>query len=703
VISLTTTPIMCALLLRQQPHGKAGKRPGFTDRLQGFYGRTLGWALDHSLIVALTLIATIGLTIYLYIVIPKGFFPEEDTGRLTGSIQADQTISFQSMSRKLSQIMDIVGHDPAVQTVVGFTGTGSGGGGSAQTNTGSVFVTLKDKSKRDALEPVMSRLRKSLANVVGSRLFLQPVQDIRIGGRQSNATYQYTLQADTPEEVYGWAPKLLAELQKEPVLTDLNSDQQQGGLETDVTIDRKTASRLNLTMSQIDNLLYDAFGQRQVATLYESLNQYHVVMEAAPKYWADPDSLNLIWLSTSGGAATGTETTALSPGTVTAAATSAASSGGGAGSAVTTACGTAASGISTAAANPTGTTSAAVSSTDSAGTVTGTLVSVELPTAVFASVAAAGRSSGSSTSCSASGTSGASSGSGGDTTSSSSSTANAAAGSSAENAAQNAISSTGHGSASSGSAVSTASDTMVPLSAIARFASGNTPLGVNHQSQFVATTLSFNLAAGKSLSDAVAAIDAAKQRIGMPSTVNGIFAGTAEAYQQSLSTEPLLVGAALIAVYIVLGILYESFIHPLTILSSLPSAGLGALLAMLLFRMEFTIISLIGVILLIGIVKKNAILMIDFAIHTQREKNIPARDAIHQACLLRMRPILMTTMAAIFGAVPLAVSFGVGAELRQPLGISIVGGLLVSQILTLYTVPVIYLYLDRLRGALSAA
>jgi multidrug efflux pump len=624
MISLTTTPMMCALLLRPKAKQDGPEKPGFTDRLRDFYGRTLGWALDHSPLVGLGLLATIGLTVFLYIIVPKGFFPQEDTGRLTGAIQADQSISFQAMSKKLAQTIDIVQHDPAVETVAGFTGSGSGGGG-GQTNTGSVYVSLKDISKRDSLDVVMSRLRKSLSVVTGSRLYLQPVQDIRVGGRQSNATYQYTLQGDTTQEVYSWAPKLLAELQNQPILTDVNSDQQQAGIETNVTIDRKTAARLNLTMSQIDNILYDAFGQRQVATLYEELNQYHVIMEAAPKYWQDPATLDMIYISTSGAAATGTQTTSLSPGTVTGAAATA------------------------------------------------------------------------STQISASGTLDTSSASTGSSASAASSSGNAEANSSAVNASQNAISSTGHGSGSAGSAVSTQADTMVPLSAIATFSAGDTPLGVNHQSQFVAATISFNLAAGKSLSDAIATIDAAKRKIGMPNTVRGIFAGTAQAFEQSLNSEPLLVGAALVAVYIVLGILYESYIHPLTILSTLPSAGLGALLALLMFHLEFTIIALIGVILLIGIVKKNAILMIDFAIHAQREQGIPAKDAIYQACMLRMRPILMTTMAALFGAIPLAVSFGVGSELRRPLGISIVGGLLVSQILTLYTTPVIYLYLDKVR------
>jgi multidrug efflux pump len=733
VISLTTTPMMCALLLRPTPKADASapEKKTWSDRLRDFYGRTLGWALEHSLIVAMMLVATVGLTVFLYIVIPKGFFPQEDTGRLTGAIQADQSISFQAMSKKLAQTMSIVDHDPAVENVVGFTGSGSGGGGNAQTNTGSVYISLKDESKRDGLNAVLGRLRKKLAVVTGSRLYLQPVQDIRVGGRQSNATYQYTLQGDTTAEVYGWAPKLLAELQKEPILTDVNSDQQQGGLETDITIDRKTAARLGLNMSQIDNLLYDAFGQRQVATLYEAQNQYHVVMEAAPRYWQDPSTLSMIYISTSGGSASGTQTTALSPGTISA---SAATTGGGGaagpGAVSLNACGAGSASTTGIGASTyqTASTSALASLSSNSPTATTAVltnashtisINPALPTATLASqtVGNAGAScvdlnSGGLNAGGGSASSGTSTGSSPSTStpsarptanagSTSSGSGNAEAGSSAVNASENSLASTGHGSASSGSAVSTGSETMVPLSAIAKVAAGNTPLAVNHQSQYVSATISFNLAAGKSLSDAVSAITAAKQRIGMPDAVKGIFAGTAQAFQQSLDTEPMLVGAALIAVYIVLGILYESYIHPITILSTLPSAGLGALLALLLFHLEFTIISLIGVILLIGIVKKNAILMIDFAIHAQREQNITARDAIHQAALLRMRPILMTTLAAMFGAVPLAIAFGVGSELRQPLGISIVGGLAVSQILTLYTTPVIYLYLDRLRAWLS--
>ena len=693
VISLTTTPMMCALLLKPKPKSAEPKRPAFTDRLQAFYGRTLGWALDHSLVVALILLVTIGFTVFLYIDIPKGFFPEEDTGRLTGSIQADQSVSFQLMSQKLSQTMAIVQRDPAVDTVVGYTGSGSGGGG-GQTNTASIYVSLKDVSKRDALSVVMARLHKAVSNIAGSQLYLQAVQDIRVGGRQSNATYQYTLQSDTTADIYAWAPKLLAQMQSDATFTDVNSDQQQGGLETTVTIDRGTAMRLGLTPVQIDNLLYDAFGQRQVATLYQAQNQYHVIMEAAPQYWQDPEMLKLIFLSTAGGTAPGTATTNFPPGSVTVASAAAGGGFGGAPS-LSGGCASMPGMIARTAPAPSIPLPAlsAVTSSGGSGAGTGPQTSpqlVPLPTAVMAAAQAASAQ----TAAPCLPIAGAGGGGGGGASSSS---GNAEAGSAAVNAAQNALSGTGKSTASAGSAVSAQAETMVPLSAVAKFGTGTTPLGVNHQSQFVAATISFNLASDKSLSDAVDAIAKARQAINLPETVRGVFAGTAQAFEQSLASEPLLVGAALFAVYIVLGVLYESYIHPITILSTLPSAGLGALLALIAFGLDFTIISLIGVILLIGIVKKNAILMIDFALHAQRERGMAAREAIYQACLLRMRPILMTTMAALFGAVPLAISFGVGSELRSPLGISIVGGLLVSQVLTLYTTPVIYLYLDRLR------
>ncbi len=594
LISLTTTPMMCALFLR--PRKQRTGRTAF-DRVVSGYGRTLGWALRHGVLVMLILATTLGLNVVLYIVIPKGFFPEQDTGRLIGSITADQSISFQAMQTKLAELMSIVQHDKAVENVVGFSG--GGGGGRSQTNTAQVFVSLKPLAQRpDMADQVIARLHRSLSHVSGATLFLVAAQDIRVGGRQSNAAYQYTLQGDSTAEVYAWAPKLTAALQHSPVLTDVNSDQQQKGLETDILIDRDSAARLGITPIQIDNTLYDAFGQRQVSTIYSALNQYHVVMEVAPRYWQSPETLRDLYVSTSGATASGTQTSNL-----------------------------------------------------------------------IASVAT------------------------GSSTTSAASTASAAV----RNAATNALANVGKGSGSAGAAVSTSKETMIPLAAFSKYGPGNTPLAVNHQGLFVATTISFNLALGKSLSDATAAIADATRQVGLPADIHGSFAGTAQVYQQSLGSEPLLILAALLAVYIVLGILYESFLHPITIISTLPSAGVGAVLALMAFNTEFSIIALIGVILLIGIVKKNAIMMIDFALDAERSRGIPPREAILEACLLRFRPIMMTTVAAMLGAVPLALSFGDGGEIRRPLGIAIVGGLFFSQALTLYTTPVLYLYLARYR------
>jgi multidrug efflux pump len=594
--------MMCALLLKRVDHAQPMRRTLF-DRAQTLYGRTLAWSLRHSALVMVVLLAAVVLNVVLYVVVPKGFFPQQDTGRLIGRLQADQSISFQAMQGKLADLSRIVQQDPAVQSVVGFTGSG-GGGGAAQTNTGSVFVALKPLADRDGIDTVMSRLRRKLAVVPGAQLFLVPIQDIRVGGRSSNAAYQYTLQADTTADLYEWSPKLVTALQHSPVLRDVNSDQQQKGLETDLVIDRATASRLGVSASQIDNTLYDAFGQRQVSTIYSAQNQYHVIMEVAPRYLQSPDTLKDIYVSTTGGSASGTETTNAVVGTT-------------------------------------------AGSAKSATTTTATTI----------------------------------------------------AASSARNASTNALANVGKGSASSGAAVSTSKETMIPLAAFTTYGPGNTALAVNHQSSFVASTISFNLAPGKSLSDAAAAVDQAMRQIDMPASIHGSFQGTAATFQASMQTIPLLLLAALGAIYIVLGVLYESYIHPVTILSTLPSAGIGAILFLMLFNIEFSLIAAIGVILLIGIVKKNAILMIDFALDAERTLGMEPREAIFEACLMRFRPIMMTTSAAMLGALPLALSFGDGGELRRPLGISIVGGLMVSQVLTLYTTPVVYLYLDRFRVA----
>ena len=597
-ISLATTPMMCAMLLRNEAglrHGRlyrASER--VFDAMLNFYRRTLDVAFRHPLAIMLTFAVVLGLNVYLYIIIPKGFFPQQDTGRMIGIIQADQSISFQLMQQKLTQFVTILKNDPAVETAVGFTGGG-------QTNSGFMFVSLKPLGERKlSVDQVIGRLRRAMAVVPGATLFLQAVQDIRVGGRASNAQYQFTLQGSTFEELNEWTPKILAAMQADPNLADVNSDQQNKGLESDLVIDRDAAAQLGISVSQIDNTLYDAFGQRQVSTIYVARNQYHVIMEVAPRYWQNPQMLRDVYVGTSGGSVGGSQATNAVAGTVVA----------------------------------TGTSSAA-------------------------------------------------------------SSANAQA---ARNLATNSIGATGKGVASTGSAVSTSQETMIPLAAVAHFTQGATPLAVNHQGLLVANTISFNLPPNISLSTAVTTIEAAMNRIGVPATIRGTFQGTAKAFQDSLNNQPFLILAALVTIYIVLGVLYESYVHPLTILSTLPSAGVGALLALIAFHTDFSIMALIGVILLIGIVKKNAIMMIDFALEAERRNGLNARDAIREACLLRFRPIMMTTMAAMLGALPLAIGFGEGGELRRPLGIAIVGGLMLSQVLTLYSTPVIYLYMDRFQS-----
>jgi len=602
LVSLTTTPMMCAYLIRHRPEHEHGRLYRASERvfdaMLNFYDDTLKQALRHRFLVMLVLAATVALNAYLFFIIPKGFFPEQDTGRMIGGIQADQSISFQLMKEKLTAFINIIRADPAVDSVVGFTGGG-------QTNSGFVFVALKPLTQRkQSVFQIIARLRGKMAHIAGARLFLQAVQDIRAGGRSSSAEYQYTLQGDDSAEVYEWAPKITAALEKLPELTDVNSDQQQKGLETDLVIDRPTAARLGLSASLIDNTLYDAFGQRQVSVIYAARNQYHVIMEVSPEYWQSPDILKRIYISTSGGSVNGTRSTQAVAGTV----------------------------------------SGAPAKANSAASTAATI-----------------------------------------------------AGDAQRNAANNALANTGRGATSTGAAVSTSAETMVPLSAVAHYTTGSTPLAVNHQSLFVSSTISFNLKPGYSLGEASAKIEQTMQQLHVPATIHGEFAGTAQVFQQSLNNEPVLIAAALLAVYIVLGVLYESYIHPITILSTLPSAGVGAVLALMVFHTEFSIIALIGVILLIGIVKKNAIMMIDFAIATQRSEQVSAEEAIYRAAVVRFRPIMMTTLAAMLGAVPLALGSGEGSELRGPLGISIVGGLLVSQALTLYTTPVVYLYLDRAR------
>jgi multidrug efflux pump len=573
VISLTTTPMMCAWLLRPQSH----KRPGLISRWldNGFkrvlrsYEVSLDWALHMRWLIMLILVAVIGMNVYLFVKIPKGFFPQQDTGQINGGLRADQSISFQAMQSKLKELADIVRADPAVDTVVAFTGGGRAGGG-------FMFINLKPLAKRPLAasgqavggQAVIARLRPQLARVTGISLFLGTVQDLRGGGRSSNSTYQYTLKSDNIADLRKWANRLADQMKQQDMLTDIDTDQQENGVETMVTVDKDTASRLGITSRDVDNALYNGFGQRQVATIYGDINQYKVIMEVAPRFRQSPEALKDIYVPARG------------------------------------------AGV---------------------GTTVSSLVNPALR------------------------------------------------------------------DPSTGQALSNNGSTMVPLSAIAKFSESAKATSVNHQDGELATTVSYNLAEGATLQQAQAAVKQAEAEIGLPNNVRGSFQGTARSAQESQGQQPLLILAALVVIYIVLGILYESLVHPITVLSTLPSAGVGAVLALMIYKLDFSIIALIGVFLLIGIVKKNAILIIDFAIDAERSRGLTALEAVREACLLRFRPILMTTLAAILGALPLAVGFGEGAELRRPLGIAIIGGLIASQLLTLLTTPVVYVLLDKLR------
>ncbi len=680
LVSLTTIPMMAARLIDEHPGedkhalrrslwrktwGAVGD--GFEwgfNRVHGAYAVSLAWALDHSLVVVLSLIATIVLNFYLYGVVPKGLFPQQDTGALTGGIQVDQASSFSLTAAKVRHLEQIVMSDPGVQTVTSFV----------QASGGGMWVTLKPRKQRPGVsaDDVIHRLSPRTMGVSGAQLFLQSNQDIPTGGRGGNAQYQYTLQSDSSELLKTWSDKLMRALQTYPDLTEVNTDQQYHALESYITIDRDTASRLGVTSAQIDTTLNDAFGQAPASIIYKPLNQYRVVMEVAQRYQQDPEALKDIYVTPPpSGAAASTST---SPAT---------SASGGGGAAVQ-----ASSSIS----QPTPIVGAVsgVSSSPGGGQASSSVdvatVSGSGATSVSASVAGSpltfSPTAPSSTSASAS---------------SSPTSTGTAVSTTLAGAGIPRTSTGGAVTTATGVAISTAAETMTPLSAIAHWALGNTPLAVNHQGGAAAATLSFNLAPGRSLSDAQRDMQEAIEKIGMPNTVVSGFQGTGKIFQQSLSSEPILILAALLSVYIVLGVLYESFVHPLTVLSTLPSAGVGAVLALLICHIDFSIIAMIGIILLIGIVKKNAIMIIDFALVAEREQGLSSRDAIYQACMLRFRPILMTTCAAIMGAAPLAMGLGEGGEIRRPLGVTIIGGLIASQLLTLLTTPVVYLYLDRLR------
>ncbi|MDE3202294.1 MAG: efflux RND transporter permease subunit [Acidobacteriota bacterium] len=633
LISLTTTPMLCARFLK--PHG--GIRHGRIYRMSegaflwllGEYAIILRWVLRRKGLITAVILGTIALNVYLFIIVPKGFFPQQDTGRIGGTIRGSQDISFDAMRTKTHTLATMVLDDPAVESVTAFVGGGGPGGGGF--NTGRMFIGLKPYNERKGVtaDMVVNRLRGKLTSVPGATLFLQAEQEFRIGGRGSSAQYQFTLSDSNLQELDYWAPRLLARMRTMPELRDASSDQQNQGLALNLVIDRQTAARLGVTMTAIDQTLYDAFGQRQVSTMYTGLNQYFVVMEVAPEYQMTPESLDNIYVKTTGltGAPTSLSNTSFSSAPATAAV-----AGPGA----------------TFPALPAGAT--AIFPTSG-----GQLVSVATPAAAASSTPSlltslASSSNGSPTSAAT--------------------------------------------TASTAIPAAAAAAHMVPLSAFAHFETERTSLAVNHQGQYPSITLTFNLAPNVALGQAVTALQNVEAQMGMPSAIHASFQGTAQAFQDSLRNEPYLILAALVAVYIVLGILYESIIHPLTILSTLPPAGVGAILALMLTGTDLSIIALIGILLLIGIVKKNAIMMIDFALQAEREHGLPPEEAIYQACLLRFRPIMMTTMAALFGGLPLAIGLGAGSELRQPLGITIIGGLIVSQALTLFTTPVVYLIFD---------
>ena len=697
LVSLTTTPMLCARFLKQRDESRHGRvYRAFENAFQWMhyeYNAALRWVLRHQWPTLAIAIGCAFLNVYLFKIVPKGFFPQQDTGRLGGQTIGEQDISFPAMRDKQQKLAQFVLNDPAVATVTAFAG-----GGRGSNNTGFMFVALKDPDKRPghvSADQVVNRLRGKLLSVPGARTFLQAQQDIQVGGRGSAAQYQYTLSDPDVDELNAWAPRLEAKARMMPELRDVSTDQQNHGLSETLVINRDTAARLGITTAAIDQVLYDAFGQRQVSTMYTGLNQYFVVMEVAPEYQLSPDSLNNIYIKTGSTGASpsvpllgSTATVAASAATPAAGTASATNSAPAGASAVFP---TSAGQLTSLNSNAGGSYSSLAAATTGSSTNPGASISTSTPAAtagsttnpVSSNLAAIAAANNESTTAAAIG--------------SGTLTGMPSGVQSLPFAIQSTSSASSPGAAPTATTAATSTGAMVPLSAIAHWEEKRTSLTVNHQGQYPAVTLTFNLAPNVALGDAVTALQKAQAEMGMPSTVHATFQGTAQAFQESLANEPYLILAALVAVYIVLGILYESLIHPLTILSTLPPAGVGAILALLITGTDLSIMALIGILLLIGIVKKNAIMMIDFALQAEREEGLPPVEAIYQACLLRFRPIMMTTLAAMFGGLPLAIGMGVGSELRQPLGITIVGGLLVSQMLTLFTTPVVYLFFDKLQ------